>query len=74
MSMSASSRQGWGLAAGGQTYQSPQINYCGVNTNCNNWPGYYECNEDDCKPGYVNWRANVGKNQDQGVDRITVNN
>ena len=42
-----------------------------MNTNCNNWPGYYECNEDDCKPGYVNWRANVGKTK--GVDWTLVN-
>ena len=37
-----------------------QINYCGQNTNCNNWPGTFECNEDDCKEGYTNWRANHG--------------
>ena len=71
-----------------------QINYCGQNTNCNNWPGNlfnnrllnckkteivvhgknikkkskkspqgtFECNEDDCKTGYTNWRANYGDN------------
>lgn len=38
-----------------------QINYCGPNTNCNNQPGTFECNEDDCKPGYTNWRANYGE-------------
>ena len=37
-----------------------QINYCGPNANCNNHPGTFECNEDDCKDGYTNWRANLG--------------
>ena len=37
-----------------------QINYCGSHTNCNNSPGSWWCNEDDCKSGYTNWRANVG--------------
>ena len=37
-----------------------QINYCGPNTNCNNHPGFFECNEDDCKDGYTNWQANKG--------------
>ena len=37
-----------------------QINYCGQNTHCNNHPGTFECNEDDCKDGYTNWRANHG--------------
>jgi len=39
---------------------SEGINYCGQNTHCNNHPGTFECNEDDCKDGYTNWRANYG--------------
>lgn len=46
-----------------------QINYCGPNTNCNNQPGTFECNEDDCKPGYTNWRANYGE---QGLEEINM--
>ena len=42
-----------------------QINYCGPNANCNNHPGFFECNEDDCKDGYTNWQANKGISDDR---------
>ena len=42
-----------------------QINYCGPNANCNNHPGFFECNEDDCKDGYTNWQANKGISGDE---------
>ena len=45
-----------------------QINYCGPNANCNNHPGFFECNEDDCKDGYTNWQANKGISDDRDYD------
>ena len=42
---------------------TPQINYCGSYTYCNNLPGSqgrFECSEDDCMPGFTNWRPYDG--------------